>query len=254
LLSAIRELEIVVGARPADAAARDLVERYRRELSLNNDLRHAVGDLFTVSFEGPEDAEIAHEALQMLDRAYWRVTTTLDARPTTTVGVVLYSREQFRDITRSPAWAAGAFDGRIRVPVRGSLTNKRELERVLAHEFVHALVRDLASTSVPTWFNEGLAGALEADNIDRALADLRDVSTLPSLDQLKTSFARLSAPAATAAYALSAVAVRRLLDEAGGTAVANLLRDLGAGEPFEQAFARRMNRSLADFQATLASR
>jgi hypothetical protein len=43
-----------------------------------------------------------------------------------------------------------------------------------------------------------------------------------------------------------------LLDEAGGPAIANLLRDLGDGVPFEEAFLHRIQRSLADFEASLA--
>ena len=53
------------------------------------------------------------------------------------------------------------------------------------------------------------------------------------------------------AYAASAVAARRLLDEAGGAAVANLLRDLGEGIDFETAFLHRIQKSLADFEASL---
>jgi len=44
---------------------------------------------------------------------------------------------------------------------------------------------------------------------------------------------------------------RRLLDEAGGAAVANLLRDLGEGIDFETAFLHRIQRSLADFESSL---
>ena len=35
--------------------------------------------------------------------------------------VVLYSREQFSDITRLAAWSAAAYDGRIRVPLGDAL-------------------------------------------------------------------------------------------------------------------------------------
>ena len=47
------------------------------------------------------------------------------------------------------------------------------------------------------------------------------------------------------------MAARRLLDEAGGAAVANLLRDLGEGIDFETAFLHRIQKSLADFEASL---
>jgi len=49
----------------------------------------------------------------------------------------------------------------------------------------------------------------------------------------------------------SARAARRLLDESGGFAVANLLRDLGAGVPFDAAFEHRIQRRFDDFQREL---
>jgi hypothetical protein len=61
----------------------------------------------------------------------------------------------------------------------------------------------------------------------------------------------LSAADAQRAYASSALAVRRLLDDVGGFAIANLLRDLGRGEAFEIAFLHRTNQSFTDFQAAL---
>jgi len=73
-----------------------------------------------------------------------------------------------------------------------------------------------------------------------------------SLAVLSNSFSRLSGADAQVAYAASALAARRLLDEAGGIAVANLLRDLGAGVEFEEAFLHRVQRSFADFQASLS--
>ena len=84
------------------------------------------------------------------------------------VPVVLYTREQFRDITRSPEWAAAAYDGIIRVPMRGAGEKGEDLDRVLAHEFSHALIRSLATRNLPTWLNEGLASVLESDDLDWA--------------------------------------------------------------------------------------
>ena len=51
------------------------------------------------------------------------------------------------------------------------------------------------------------------------------------------------------AYATSALAVRRLLDDGGGFAVANLLRDLGGGADFDRAFLHRFQRPFAEFAA-----
>ena len=54
------------------------------------------------------------------------------------------------------------------------------------------------------------------------------------------------------AYGKSALAVRRLLDEAGGFAIANLLRDIGSGAPFEESFERRVTKPFKQFEADIA--
>jgi tetratricopeptide (TPR) repeat protein len=253
LLGAIRAYEIVVSQLPGDAGARETLERWRREFELHERMRLEVGDHFLVSFEGPEDAALAAQAVEALERAYWRVCDLLGAFPTAPIPVILYSNEQFRDITRSPPWAAGVYDGRIRVPVRGARSDPKELERVLGHEFVHALIRSLADRNVPAWLNEGLATALEDDGVEWAARQIRKAKQVPSLAVLQTAFGRLAGAEAQAAYATSALAAQRLLDDVGGTAVANLLRDIGEGIEFEKAFEHRMQRSFADFQAALGA-
>ena len=252
LTEAIRLFELVATEVPGDPGVRDTLDRWKREADLHDRMRLTVGDFFTVSFEGAEDADMASQALASLNRAYWRICDLFGAFPPKSVPVVLYSGEQFRDITRSPQWAAAAFDGTIRVPMRGAGEQGEDLDRVLAHEFAHALIRSLATRGLPTWLNEGLASALESDSLAWAEGRPATAGRVPSLAVLSNSFSRLSGADAQVAYAASALAARRLLDEAGGIAVANLLRDLGAGVEFEEAFLHRVQRSFADFQASLS--
>ena len=160
--------------------------------------------------------------------------------PEQVITVVLYTQEQFRDITRSPDWAAALYDGRIRVPMRGALQRPEELERVLAHEFTHALVRSIAPRGVPTWLNEGLAVLFEPEGrvwAQEQLAKTR--KRLPS-DTLAGSFAKLSGADARVAYAQSAIAVDQLIELGGTAAVVGLLQDLAHGESFPSAFERRL--------------
>lgn len=248
---AIRLLEMVAADAPGDAAVRELLERWQRERDLHERMRLEVGDFFTVSFEGPEDAALASQALESLTRAYWRICEVFGAFPAKSIPVVLYTREQFRDVTRSPQWAAAAYDGIIRVPMRGAGEKGEDLDRVLAHEFAHALIRSLATRILPTWLNEGLASVLESDDLAWATDIVGKAGFVPPLRRLTPPFAKLSGGDAQLAYAASALAARRLLDEAGGTAVANLLRDLGDGVEFEDAFQRRIQKSLAEFEASL---
>jgi tetratricopeptide (TPR) repeat protein len=250
LAGAIRTYEALLAASPDEATARaaqSTLERWRREAELHDRMQQAIGSHFTVAFEGPAEADVAAQAIESLDRAYWRIGQLLSVYPSEPISVMLYTTEQFRDITRSPAWAAGSYDGTIRVPMRGALDTPGELDRVLSHEFTHALIRTLARRGVPAWLNEGLATALEGGKVPD-----EPISGAPiPLSRLSQGFGRLDGRQAQAAYATSARAARRLLDDAGGVAVANLLRDVGEGAPFAAAFEHRMQRSLADFERSL---
>ena len=252
LNEAIRQYEIAAGEMPHDAAVQETLERWKRERELHDRMLTTVGNFFTVQFEGAADAGMAAQALESLNKAYWRITDVFGVIPQKSIPVVLYTGAQFEDITRSPKWAAGAFDGIIRVPMAGAGDKGDDLDRVLAHEFTHALIRSIAARGLPTWLNEGLASALERDTLDWATSRMQKVSKPPKLDDLSGSFSKFSDRDAQVAYAASALAARRLLDEAGGPAIANLLRDLGDGVPFEEAFLHRIQKSVADFQASLA--
>jgi len=252
LFGAIRTYELIDRSQPQNQQAIERLERWRHELDLHNRMGTMVSSAFTVSFEGEANAELATLALASLERAAERIGQVLSTYPDKQISVVLYTAEQFRDITLAPVWAGGAYDGTIRVPMRGALANPEELHRVLAHEFTHALIHSLALRNVPTWLNEGLATALEKDS----QIEINPVSEpLPRgvLAALQRSFGRFTGDEAKVAYDVSARVARQLLDAAGGFAVANLLRDLGQGVKFDEAFVHRMPWSFESFESTLSS-
>ena len=113
------------------------------------------------------------------------------------------------------------------------------------------MIRTLAARGVPAWLNEGLATALETGSLEWAEAQTHGRPAVP-LRALQSGFGRFTGAQAQLAYATSALAARRLLDEAGGFAVANLLRDLGEGIGLDAAFLHRFQRPFTDFQAELA--
>ena len=252
LQGAIRVYEEAAARAPDDPQFAARLERWRKEAELHDAFRLTMSTNFTVLFEGPAEESLASKALEVLEAAYWRVGTALFTYPPDVLTVVLYTQEQFRDITRSPGWAAGLFDGKIRVPVRGALEHPQEFERVLTHEFTHALVRSLAPRDVPVWLNEGLAGVFERGDLGWAEETVRDAKALIPLERLHGSFSGLSGADAKLAYAESALAARYLLDQAGAPPVVALLRDLGSGVEFSEAFSQRILMPYADFQATWA--
>ncbi len=74
---------------------------------------------------------------------------------------------------------------------RRDVDARMELDRVLTHEFTHALVRTLAARGVPTWLNEGLATALEADDLAWADERVHGAPVQVPLRALQSGFADL---------------------------------------------------------------
>lgn len=248
---AISVYEQALANAPQNAQLAKKLEAWHKEADLHSRFGQRLGDHFTVMFEGPAEAQLADRAVAILESAYWRIGTALNTYPTDVITVVLYTREQFRDITQSPTWAGGVFDGRIRVPVQGALQNPGEFERVLTHEFTHALVRSVAPRNVPTWLNEGLAVTFEGSSAEARERQLRAAKARPTLASLEGSFTSLDRPGAVLAYAESAAAVQAMLDLGGANAMSGLLTDIGRGLPFPDAFERNMLVSYAEFQRTL---
>jgi tetratricopeptide (TPR) repeat protein len=249
--AAIRVLEAALKYAPNDKALISRIERARQDAELHSGFFQSQGAHFTVLFEGPSDEALSRKVLDVLEAAYWRVGTTLLTFPERIIPVVLYTEQQFRDITRSPGWAAAAYDGRIRVPVRGALSNPDELDRVLTHEFTHALVQSVAPHGVPTWLNEGLAVMFEPSGPAWVDAQLGSSGYRLPLQRLADGFDRFSGAQARMAYAQSGGAVRVLIEQAGAPAMMALLQDIGRGDPFDAAFERRMSTTFASFAASL---
>jgi tetratricopeptide (TPR) repeat protein len=102
---------------------RQRLEAWREEASLPQNHDAIKDDRFTISFDGPMQEKLAVRATSVLNAAFWRIGEMLGAYPSASINVVLYSERQFHDITGAPEWAAGGFDGQIRMPVHGAAQN-----------------------------------------------------------------------------------------------------------------------------------
>src|SRR5206468_3284909 len=105
----------------------------------------------------------SHEVLEYLEESYedlvrWFGTDPFAKGPR--IRVVLYRRADFDRMTGLGDWAAGVFDGVVRVSLE-DLAAGQAWRAVLVHELVHAFVQSLGGPAVPGWLNEGLAQLLE---------------------------------------------------------------------------------------------
>ena len=103
---------------PGERGLQEQLATWRKEQELQSRFREVRTEHFTALFEVPADQPLAREVVERLEAAYWRVGNTLGVYPSQPIIVVLYTREQFGDITRLAAWSAAAYDGRIRRAAR----------------------------------------------------------------------------------------------------------------------------------------
>jgi tetratricopeptide (TPR) repeat protein len=243
---AITSFERVVKIAPGSPGVYQQLEAWKKEAALHDGFVSRPGLRFNILFEGPAQQPIADRVLGVLEAAYARVGKALNAYPPETITAILYTQEQFRDITKSPAWAAGAYDGRIRIPVLGALRVPGELERVVTHEFVHALLQSVAPRGVPTWLNEGLATYFEPNAHPFLQQRLRAAPAIIPLARLEERFGQFDGDEAVIAYAESLVAARLLVERLGPNFPV-FLGYVGNGTSLEQSLLL-FNISLADVE------
>lgn len=224
----------LAGAARPDSTLQQRLADWRKEASLNRTLTTSSSARVAVTFNGRTDSALAAHVEGVLDRAFYRIAENIGGNPPNRVLVTLYTEQQFRDITRGPAWVGGTFDGKVRVPVKGVSQDRDDLDRVLVHELSHAIVHGLAPQGVPAWLHEGLARYFEPADVAAAQRRVIASGVVIPFAQLQDGFSRFDARTASAAYDQSLVAVD-LLARTLGTRMATLLRALGRGQSFREA-------------------
>jgi tetratricopeptide (TPR) repeat protein len=243
-------IAIYEAASQRSPEARDLqqqLDEWRREQTLQSSFIETRTDHFRALFGSAADAALARKIVERLEASYSRIGSTLGVYPSRTITVMLYTREQFDAITRLADWSAAAYDGRIRVPISGALEEPDELDRVLSHEFAHALIAMVGGRTVPAWVNEGLATALEPVRPNQAASRPASTKALLAPSKLQRGFTALSRRQAELAYASASQAVGRLIELRGIAALVLVLDDLSRGVPFPAAFHKRMGMRYEDF-------
>jgi Flp pilus assembly protein TadD len=246
---AIRTYESALKYAPGDPSLTKALDACRREVDVHHGFEDRRYDRFRVMFEGRAQESLAREATSIFHSAFFRIGHALGEYPTNTIVAVLYTEQQFRDITRAPEWSRGRYDGRIRIPVAGAQEKPELFERVLTHELVHAVVAGIAPRGVPTWLNEGLAQLLDGTDPQHARQRLKALGRSIPLKSLEGSFEQLTPAGARIAYDESLLAVGVI--DRPGFLWTRLLHRLGDGQPFEGAI-KNFGLSYADLEAPFA--
>ena len=225
------------------------LDRAARELSVEGGFGRDVSRHFTIQYDGPVPREVARTALLLLEKAYNRLWRDFGRSPQHDVPVILYTRGLFDEITRSPGWVGGTYDGKIRVPVGGLQTegDAQRLAPVLAHELAHAFIRANVPGRLPLWFEEGLAGYFEGTLPEAVLHTLRAAGGgFSSLDDVSATLR--GGPRVGVAYAAAALAVHEMVRLDGFWLPSRTLDMMASGRTFPEAFHDAAGMELTEFE------
>lgn len=156
------------------AFAQSLLERIQKNLADESGMTEQHIAHFNVRYDGDEHEDVGREILRVLEHHYTTLAGTLDHQPSTTIPVVLFSREAYFDASGAPAWSGGVYDGldgRIRVPI-GGLTSSLtpDMDETLIHEVTHAFIADRTRNVCPRDVNEGFAQYMEGKRVAEQLS------------------------------------------------------------------------------------
>ncbi len=235
---AFDSLESALLYDPEHHAAGMMLEKVRRELAVEGGMDKEYGGHFVITFDGQENDELGAEVLEALEEAYNWIGSQLDHYPDQRVTVILYSRQQFRDVTNSPEWSGGLYDGKIRLPVGGISAVSKQVRALLYHEFMHVVLRDIAGNRLPVWLNEGLAEVAEAQIVPPAqslLSSGQGKDKLFPFNSLEGPFQRFSGMQVMLAYEQSYLMVNYLIEQYGWHQLRDLVFSLSEGRSISQA-------------------
>jgi tetratricopeptide (TPR) repeat protein len=248
---ALAMLEKAVAAGADQPGLADTIARLKRDAEAEADY-HALGSShFVIKIEGREDTEAARTVLNALEDAYRRVGARFAYYPLERLEVVLYPDQTFREVTGSPHWSGGIYDGRIKMPIGGLARGSDRLARTVRHEYAHAAIVTLSKGKAPVWLNEGLAQVAEetgdqgrANRLRMALAD----GSLLTLTDLEGGFTRFDRDQASLAYSQAYFAAKYLLDQKGGYNVRRLLEAMATADTIDAAFRQALAMPYAEFE------
>jgi tetratricopeptide (TPR) repeat protein len=214
-------------AMKADADVARALERAQRDQQAESEFREGQSNHFVVRYSGKAEPGLARAIVDTLEEHFTAIRDTLNFTPAEPIGVILYTNQEFADITRAPGWVGAINDGRIRIPVQGVTVVSDQLSRMLKHELTHSFLQQKTRGRCPTWLNEGVAQWMEgtrSSRYARALASEFDAGHISALRDLESSWMNLSSSGAGLAYAWAEAVVEKIV-EGGGTSDLNRLID-----------------------------
>ncbi len=235
---AIAAWEKSLALRP-NPTVTQMLDKAKRESAVQSDFGEQETSHFTLRYEGQQSSpEFRRELLGTLEAHYTTLVGDLGVEPRDTIAVILYTNQEYFDVTRAPGWTGAVNDGKLRIPVEGVTSIDAEFSGELKHELTHSFVNQITRGRCPVWLNEGVAmleQGKSSQSYGRELGRLYALHKNIPLNQLEGSFMNFSTTQATIAYIESLAAVEYIRDTYGMSDVDRVLERIGEGASTESA-------------------
>lgn len=236
---------------PNDALLAKRLSTLRKQISAVEDFDMDENSHFTVTYDGESMPQLEYSVLEIMEKAYYDVGGRLYLYPKRQISVTLMTQEVFFDITGTPTWTSGLYEGQIKLPVAGA--DPDDLREVLTHEFVHAVIFDQIGQKCPWWLNEGLAQYLSKTEGNQGNIGGGNPEDASSQQMLRLSeygnAMKMDQKDAARAYASALSAVRYFVESYGETNLQKIIEFMADGESFEEAFWISTGYSFEEFES-----
>ena len=263
---AVAEWKHALGLRP-DKELQAALEAALRDKKEEESYKENESSHFKLKYNGAAEPALARDVLRTLEAHFSAIESELNYTPPESIGVVLYTDEAFRDITRVPSWAGALYDGRIRVPVQGLTAVDAELSRSLKHELTHSFIAQKTRSAcmglaascasrAPTWLQEGLAQWMEGHRSSddaAALVQIFDEKGSIPLGRLEGSWTRFDRDTAHYAYAWALANTEYIIQTDGMGDIDRILDRIGSGMSTEQALREVLHSDYNDLMESAVS-
>ncbi len=230
---------------------KEKIEKLGAEQKVQKKLSTYKEEHFVIRYQREQDKDRGFELRELLRATYANISKEFGHYFSRQVVVMLYDADDFREISGLPHWAAGLYDGKIRMPFNNSGFNDAELKALTAHEMTHAFVAAISASRAPAWINEGLAEYMESKQrpVDMIVFNsaIKTGNLMPLVELLaQDATSKLQDPlVVTLFYEQSYHLVNYLVNRYGMFMVKQMLVEFGKGKTSEEVIGDKLRISSA---------
>lgn len=211
--------------------AKERIKSIKKEISVEDKFADAEDRNFKILYNAEDRKLDLYRIRESLWSAYYDIGAIFQYYPGHTIVVIIYSPEEFKTIRDAPNWVAGIYDGKIRIPYPQGI-EMAEVEKIIRHEYTHAIIHEITGGKCVNWLNEGLARIMEyktyggddKPNFSQLKKAFKE-GNLNTLDSLATNFIFTEdTKKASLAYQQSTSLATFIIDTYGFYKIRNMLK------------------------------